>query len=228
MLLVLALGVIPPLLLLLYIYNLDKVEKEPLSLLAKLFFFGCLTTIGAVILETIGSAIVSRLFFNPLVYQFVMNFIVVACSEEGVKHFALRKATWRNPNFNYQFDAVLYGAVVSLGFAAAENVEYILGFGLSVAPIRAVTAIPLHCIVGVFMGHFYGLAKTAAIDGDQGRRKHYMFMSMLIPVLIHGFYDFAASYSGALMSLLFIVFIVALDIVAFILTKKYSRTDQPV
>ncbi len=229
MLLILSFALIPPIVLMVWVYRLDKIEKEPPSLLLRLFIYGCLTTIAAALLEMVGFAIIQRLaYISPLIYQIIGNFIIVACAEEGVKHFALRKGTWRHPAFNYQFDAVLYGAIVSLGFAAAENVKYVLGFGLSVAPIRAVTAIPLHCIVGIFMGHFYGLAKTASIDMNAAQQKHYMIMSMLIPVLIHGFYDFVASYGVVFMTILFYAFIIILDMIAFRLVRKYSRTDQPV
>ena len=66
------------------------------------------------------------------------------------------KFSWRNPNFNYLFDAVVYAVFVSLGFAAFENIKYVFTYGLSVALTRAVTAVPGHLSFSVFMGIFYG------------------------------------------------------------------------
>lgn len=228
MTLILLIGVLPCILLILYIYHLDKVEKEPLGLLIKLFFFGCLTTIGAALLETVGEGILNAIYPYPksLTYNLIMYFIIVGISEEGLKHFALRKGTWYHPAFDYRFDAVVYAAVVSLGFAAAENVKYILGFGLSVAPIRAVTAIPLHCIVGVFMGHYYGQARFYDRRGRYAISSFYMFLSLFVPVLLHGFYDFCASGNSRSLSALFVLFVILLDIVALISVNRYAKNDK--
>ena len=45
------LAVLPTAVLLCIIYKADKVEKEPLGLMAAVFFFGAMTTISAVFLE---------------------------------------------------------------------------------------------------------------------------------------------------------------------------------
>ena len=55
-----------------------------------------------------------------------------------------------------------------------------------------------------------------------------MFLSMFVPVILHGFYDLCASSQSAVASLLWLALVVILDIVAFVCIRKYSRTDQPV
>ena len=225
-------ALLPPVILLFFIWKQDTIEKEPPKLLAKLFFFGCLTTFAAMVLEMIGDAILNAVFgsaVNSVIAQIIMYFIVVAWSEEGVKRFVLRRVTWKNPAFNYRFDAVVYAVFVSLGFAALENIEYVFGFGgLAVAGIRAITAIPLHCIAGIFMGHYYGEAKMSEHQGDHARYRKFMFLSLLVPILIHGFYDFCASSESGLMTLIYWIFVIILDIIAFVSVKKYSRTDAPI
>lgn len=225
---VLIASLLPPAILLYIIYQQDKIEKEPPKLLATIFLFGALSTIAASILETIGGSIMMRtgLPESSYLYQLIMNFIVIACSEEYVKYRAMRMKTWNNPEFNYRFDGVVYGVFAALGFAAAENLLYVMGFGLGIAPLRAVTAIPLHCIAGVFMGHHYGMVKYLESRGDtQGAGRH-RTLSFLIPVLIHGFYDFAASYDSDFLSLAFFVFVIVIDIIAIRSVKAYSRTDD--
>lgn len=230
MLYILFLGMIPAVLLIIYIYHLDSIEREPVGLLLKLFLFGGLTTIPAGILEEIGVAIMNRIpgLYGTLGYAVLEYFVVVGIAEEGCKHFALRKTTWYDPNFNFRFDGVVYSISVSLGFAAFENVMYILNFGLGVAPIRAVTAIPMHCITGIFMGHYYGQAKYAEFHHLWSRETFYWVFSMLIPVLLHGFYDFAASSEDQLLCTLFFIYVVVLDIVAFVSLKRYAREDAMV
>lgn len=221
-------AVLPPVILLLYIWKLDSIEKEPPGLLAKLFIFGCIITVGALILESLGEAVMTVVFGDKttVITGLIMYFIVVAWSEEGLKRLVLRRVTWKNPAFDYRFDAIVYAVFVSLGFAALENVVYVFGGGLPVAGIRAVTAIPLHAIAGVFMGHYYGEAKLAEVNGDHSSCRKYMFLSLLIPILIHGFYDFAASSESLLMSAIFFAFVIVIEIFAFKRVRKYAAADM--
>lgn len=227
---ILILGVVPAILLLVYIYHLDKVEPEPPWLLLRLFIFGGLTTLAAGFLEEIGIRILDLFPLDPrgVPYLLIENFIVVGIAEEGMKHLALRKITWYHPAFNYRFDGVVYAATVALGFAAFENVMYILNFGLGVAPIRAVTAIPMHCICGIFMGHYYGEAKKAEDLHEWGRMEVFQTASVAVPVLLHGFYDFAAGSDDALLQVIFLLYVVILDLIAFFSVRRYAREDTMV
>lgn len=49
-----------------------------------------------------------------------------------MKLFFLYRRSWRDDNFNYKFDGVVYAVFVSLGFAAFENIMYVFSYGLSV------------------------------------------------------------------------------------------------
>ena len=222
-------GMLPALVLLYFIYKQDKIEKEPLGLLAKLFIAGGLMTISAGIAESIFIPIALNILGqagSKTLFLLVENFLIIALAEEGFKRLAMRTLTWKHPAFNYRFDGVVYGVAAALGFAAFENVMYIMGYGLGIAPVRAVTAIPLHCIAGVFMGHFYGMAKWCMNRGMVAEGKKAMRLSLLVPVLIHGFYDFAAMAGNETVAAGFLLFIVALDIFAISAVRKFSRNDQ--
>ncbi len=223
-------GLLPCIVLMQYIYRADKVEKEPLGLLLKIFFFGALTTIPAIILEKIGMVILNMLPIRSESALFIAlkMFIVVACSEEFVKRLNASRWTWRNPAFNYRFDGVVYCVMASLGFAAAENIMYIVGYGLVVAPIRAVTSIPLHCICGVFMGHFYGQSKYYSAREMKRESTRNMRLSILVPVLIHGFYDFCATYGRGNLIAVFFIFIIVMDVIAINSVRKYAGEDEAV
>ena len=222
-------GVLPALILLYFIYRQDRIEKEPIGLLAKLFIVGGLMTIPAGIAESFFIPIAARILAPGGVttaFLLVENFLIIALAEEGFKRLAMKRLTWRHPAFNYRFDGVVYGVAAALGFAAFENVMYIMGYGLAVAPVRAVTAIPLHCIAGVFMGHYYGMAKYFLSRGMEAASRRNMRLSLLIPILIHGFYDFAAMAGNEAVAAGFLLFIVVLDIIAISAVRRYSRTDQ--
>lgn len=225
----LSLALLPAILLMLYIHKMDKIEKEPFGLLAKLVIFGALTTISAVILENIGDAILGAILpESSIPYIFLENFFVVAAAEEAGKYFVLKKTTWKNPAFNYTFDAVVYAVAASLGFAALENVLYVFDGGLSVAILRAFTSIPGHTIFGVFMGCYYGMAKKAELAFNQDAMKKYLRHALIVPLLAHGFYDYCLTVGSTLMLLVFAVYDIALAVYAFRLVKKLSATDSPV
>ena len=57
MLYVLMIGMIPAIALIVYIYHLDSVEREPVGLIMKLFFLGGISTVIASLLEELGEFI---------------------------------------------------------------------------------------------------------------------------------------------------------------------------
>lgn len=209
-----------------YIFAKDHVEKEPAGLLVKLFLLGCLSTVMAIVLETLGMRVLAALGLTGTLLIVVENFLVVGLAEEFSKRFMLRIGSWKDPAFNYLFDGVVYGVFVALGFAGLENIGYIMGFGLEVAPIRGLAAIPLHAICGMFMGHFYGLEKAYTLAGFTMVARRARFLSLFIPVLIHGFYDFAASMQTEAYMYVWMGFVVVMDIIAATMVNKYARGDQ--
>ena len=138
-----AAALLPAIYLMRYIYRKDTVEKEPPMLLMSLLIYGVIAALISIILENIGTKVLDSLMDQSTVgYTLVLAFAVVAVVEEGAKFAMLKRRTWNDMNFNYRFDGIVYAVFVSLGFAAFENIGNVLGYGLSVAPARALLAIP--------------------------------------------------------------------------------------
>lgn len=221
-------ALLPPLVLLIQIYRMDKVEKEPKGLIVKLFFFGVLTTIPAALVESLAEGVLPGILTpKTVLYILVENFLGVALVEELVKYIALKGVSWNHPAFNYTFDGIVYAVSVSIGFAAAENILYVQDGGLATAAIRAVTSIPGHCIFAIYMGVAYSLAKYYETRGDLMLRQKYLRHAILIPMLLHGFYDFCASMESGTWTMVFLVFIIILDVVAFRKVRAMEREDRP-
>ncbi len=220
----------PAIFLMYYIYKQDKVEPEPGGLLWACVGRGVLAALCSIILEMIGQRLlgISRISQDSVAYTIILAFAIVAVAEEGMKYFFLYRRTWRDPNFNYRFDGIVYAAFVSLGFAAFENVEYVLQYGLSVALPRAVLSIPGHLGFSVVFGYFYGRAKLAADMGHPGKARANIIAGYLLAVFLHGTYDSCAMIRTQTANTLFIVFVVVMYIVIFRLIRKESRTDRPV
>ncbi len=221
-----AAAVIPAIFLLVKVERADRLEKESTGLLVSLVLFGIASTAVASLLERVGMAILDSVFpYESLLYNVLLYFVVVALSEEAAKYVLLKRRTWRNPEFNCQFDGVVYGVFVSLGFALWENIGYVAMYGLSTAVIRAVTAVPGHACFGVFMGAWYGMAKRREGAGDYAGAKRMRTRSLLVPALLHGFYDFAASSESEIMNLVFFGFVIIMFITAYRLVKHVSAND---
>ncbi len=219
----LSLALLPAAALLYYIYRMDTVEKEPWRLLCSLLAFGCLCALPAAGLEWLGLRLLAGIK-DPKLYTLLEAFAVVALAEEGCK-FAFLSTTWKHKAFNYRFDAIVYAVCVSLGFAALENVLYVLRYGFATGLLRAVTSVPGHCFFGVFMGYWFGKAKYARFYGLPFYRGM-LLLSALIPIGLHGLYDYLCFQSDSfLFVLLFYLFLAAFFCGAIHCVKNASQHD---
>ena len=218
-------AILPAILLITYIYRHDKVEKEPMGLLVKLFFCGVFCAIPAIILELIADeVIIVELNIQTQFEYGVITALFVGLIEEGCKFFFLYRKTWKNREFNYTFDGIVYAVTISLGFAAIENIIYVFSYGLSLALTRALTAIPGHMCFAVFMGYFYSLAKKNRYSG----KNKFLFLSYFVAVLLHTIYDAILLVDSEISSIVFMVFIIVLYFVVYKKIKKASRNDAHV
>lgn len=222
-------AVIPAVFLMRYIYRKDKMEKEPDYLLFNLVVQGVLAALCSIVLESIGEALLPHFISTESSwYVIVLAFLVVAGAEEGTKFFFMKRATWKDPNFNYRFDAIVYAAFVSLGFAAFENISYVFSFGITVAPLRAILSIPGHLGFSVFMGFFYGRAKLASDRGEEAACRRNLRLAVLSAVFLHGFYDACAMLETTGSTLLFLAFVAFMYIVVIRMIRRESATDARV
>ncbi|WP_452226207.1 PrsW family intramembrane metalloprotease [Lacinutrix cladophorae] len=183
----LALAIAPVFLIILYIYYNDKYDKEPKLLLFYSFLLGAIvsilvTTILYVISDyTIPIAIAGN---TSVLQLFIKAFFIVALIEEFSKYIIVRYFAQPNKAFNEQFDGIVYAVMVSMGFAATENIMYVLQGGIETALLRAFTAVPAHATFAVLMGYFMGKAKFS------NNRMILNLLGLLLAILFHGAYDF--------------------------------------
>ena len=220
-------ALLPAAVLLVKVYRMDQAEKEPPRLLWKLVLFGALSGIAAGAAEVVLGRVLSG--FLPsytLLYQVLENFLVVALVEELCKFAPVRLFAWRHPAFNYRFDAVVYAMFSALGFAALENVLYVMDGGLVTAVSRALLSVPGHAFFALYMGIYLGDAKLAEVRGDAYMRGHFMRLAIVVPVLLHGFWDFSLSVGGGLMTALFYLFVLAFFVDAYRKLRFAAGSDE--
>ncbi len=224
-------GFVPTAVLIIYLFCLDTIEKEPPLLLGKLFLVEGVLTMLIVAYVELALMAVLGLFLeeDTVAYRIVENLLCVALVEEGFKYAVLRKFTWKHPAFNYRFDGIIYAAVTALGFAAFENFSYISSYGFGVALTRMVSAVPGHCVDGILMGIFYGKAKQFDAQGNRALAARNCRLAILAPIAEHGFYDFFANTGeSALSALLFYAYVFILNAVVFVLVWRLAQKDEAI
>ena len=222
-----AAAVIPAVVLMVKVYQSDRIEKESSALLWSLVRAGVLSALLALVEEVIGQAVLNR--FLPADdprYDVIMYFVVVAISEESSKYIFMKRESWNHPEYNCLYDGVMYAVFTSLGFALWENIQYVLSYGFGTALVRAVTAIPGHASFGVFMGVFYGLAKKYDYAGEKGKSLLMRVLAIIAPVLMHGSYDYLATRAEASGDVSFLGFVIVLFIIAFLLVHVMAKNDR--
>ncbi|MBO5747296.1 MAG: PrsW family intramembrane metalloprotease [Clostridia bacterium] len=252
-----AAALLPAVVLCIYVFSKDRVEKEPIGLLLLLLVLGAATCFPAAEIEEIVITAIDK-FFMPYtvnvggvnflygdtfkLYNACKYFIGVALVEEGLKWAVLLLVTKNNKNLNSLFDGLIYAIFVSLGFAALENVMYVFRLGLSNAALRAVTAVPGHMFDAVFMGYYYSMwqmHRRARVVEGKLKNMHlinqnapefpvakFLVLSLLVPVLAHGAYDYCCTVGTTGAMIAFIALLIFLYFYCFGKIRKMSKQDM--
>ena len=222
-----AAAAIPAIFLMIKVYQSDHLEKESPALLYTLVKAGILSSLLALVEERVFCYVLDQFVEpNTVKYNVILYFCIVAIAEESSKYIFLRKNSWNNREFNCLYDGVVYAVFVSLGFALWENISYVLSYGFSTAVVRAVTAIPGHACFGVFMGVFYGIAKKYDYAGDTAKRTLFGILTLLVPVLLHGSYDYIATMEQENAGWYYLAFVAVLFVFSYVLVGNMSKRDE--
>ena len=85
-----SLAVLPAVALLIYVYKMDKKEKEPTKFLWRLFRWGVFIIIPTYLIESILDFFVEAItIVGSIPYAILDAFIVAACTEELLKYYCI-------------------------------------------------------------------------------------------------------------------------------------------
>ena len=218
-----AAAVLPAFIILIYSYKQDSFPEPP-KIVFKTFLFGCATVLGIDLIISELDAF-SENNLNGETYNFFDTFIRAAFVEEFFKFCVIVFYCTRKTAFDEPMDGLVYGVAASLGFAAYENIGYVLYFykepSFEIAIFRAFTAVPMHALCGIMMGF---LISKCIFE----KKNNYMnlILALLIPVSMHGFYNFCFTselISYQLAYILLLIFTI-ITIMVFKNLKKKQKT----
>ncbi len=208
----------PVFIILFYIYFRDKYDKEPIGLLVKAVVAGLVIVLPVIFVERLLMGLMPSM--DKVGSAAYHAFVVAATTEEVFKFLALYLLVWKSPSFNEKFDGIVYAVFVSLGFAAVENIMYVTDGGMQTALMRALTAVPAHALFGVTMGYYMGIARMY----DE-LRKPYLWKAILVPILLHGIYDFILMVEVGWLLTFFVPYVIVLYVLGMKKLKVLSNAS---
>jgi len=135
---------------------------------------------------------------NPWAAQGLHSLFGVALPEETVKILVIAMVSaWRKP-FSDPMDTVVYGAAAGLGFAAYENLTYLIqhvDMWQSLAALRSVLTVPFHGALGIIAGAYLAIARSGTALGAHRHHRDWARITSRIlvlagPVGLHAAFDF--------------------------------------
>ena len=214
------LAILPVSCFMIWIYYKDKYDKEPILTLVKYFLVGILVSILCIFIELYFNYLN---IFNGLASYIYVAFFVTAFTEEGVKSIILIPMLLGEKDFNEKLDGIIYSIILSLGFATVENIIYLMkervDLSLGLAITRGLISIPSHIMFAITMGYYISKYKFAK---DNNKKIKYLFYAVIIPILLHGVFDFILMIGYRWAIIVFIVYVIFLWKINLDKLDKYS------
>ena len=201
-----------------FMYTRDRYEPEPRRLIIKTFLLGAVLVVPVIFVELLGGLLLPP-STDPLVL-FLHFLLVVALVEESSKYLAVRVSVYRSSHFNEPMDGLVYGAMAGLGFAAPENLLYVLSRGAALGVIRGVLSVPGHALWGALIGYYLARQKLE-LKHRAGLR------GLLFAVILHATFDYGLVAAETLIGILIASMVVIAGWVIFFRLKKTALEVSP-
>ncbi len=196
----------PVIAIIIFIYWKDKLDKEPKKLLFYSFLMGILSIVVTLIISYVINGF-SLEHSDDTNYRSLLSCILgIGLVEEFSKFIFVRFYCYKKDAFNEPFDGITYAVMVSMGFAALENILYVFDNGMGIGIARMFTAVPAHAVFAIIMGYYLGIQKIH-------HKKYAGIIGLFLAAIIHGLYDyflFNLEYNSMFLIYWFILFILSI------------------
>lgn len=186
---------LPPIFYLWWITTFERKAESP-AVVVGLFVFGA---VGAVAYNSLVTPFIAHDLFwidNALLTALTRVVLLVALPGETLRWLVLIFVCHRFVRYDHPMAGVVLGASLGLGFAAVENIGYILvnlERWQTVAFVRAVVTVPVHGALGAIAGIYVARARFRLVKGYPHPWRAY-FRAWLVPVILHAVYDFPFAF----------------------------------
>ncbi len=226
-----ALALLPPFVWLLFYLKEDR-HPEPKHLIFLTFIAGIVSALAAVVVElgVFGRPPVFNGFFHRFMPTVLaMPFVVftgVGLIEEYLKYAAVKFAVLSRADFDEPIDAMIYMVTAALGFAAIENVLFLVPVlersflsGFELTTNRFLGANLLHALSSAIVG--YALARHMFSPW----RKHAVAGGILLAGALHTLFNYFIIIKDAVPTS-FLLIILLLFLMAVVVLVEFERLKK--
>jgi len=183
-------GFLPSFVWLLYFLKKDD-HQEPKLVIVEVFILGMISTFLAFVLQ---KAFIANSIWPELVNQDNFSFwLILAFIEEVSKFLFLYFRLSHEKEFDEIVDAMIYMVIISLGFAALENILYISQISPFQSPAifnlttnRFLGATLIHALSSAFCGYFWALSLLY-----RQNHKLLVFSGLLSATVLHTLFNYS-------------------------------------
>lgn len=177
----LILAIVPSFIWLMFYLRKDA-HPEPNWMIIKVFLYGALAVVPAMIAE-IG--------LNKITQSLIIILLGATIIEEIAKYLVIRRVVFPSPELDEPVDLMLYMIISALGFAALENLLFLLNPQLSsplsllgITTVRFLTAVFIHTLSSGIFGYF--LAKNYF---RPSKKRTFSWLGFLLAIALHASYN---------------------------------------
>jgi len=185
-------GILPAIIWLWFWLKEDRLHPEPRRLIILTFLAGMAIVVLALPLEQLAHYSFKQLGLLSAFDGFLLLF-VWALVEEYTKYLAAKKTALSRKEFNEPIDAMIYLITAALGFAALENVIFLLEVtnnyglwgGVVTGNLRFAGATLVHILSSAAVG-----SSVAFCFFRKNICKRNIFLGLMLGTLLHAFFNY--------------------------------------
>lgn len=178
-------GVLPALLWLWFWLKQERTEKEPKKIITAVFILGMISVVFVIPFQK---------FIRSYGFDQYTELTLWAGAEELIKYLVVLIILWNTKFINRPIDWAIYLVTAALGFAALENVMFLLQpfstgdtvVGLLTGSLRFLGSTLLHSIASAIIGIALGLSFYL----DYFFRKIYLLIGIILATALHTAFNF--------------------------------------
>lgn len=211
-------ALIPMIIYLIFIWRLDRYEREPFGKVLKHFLWGAFGAVFfGVILATFLNSTAELFIPNQTVISFISVVIIAPLAEESVKAVYLLRS-FRKNHFDNLTDGLVYGGAIGLGFGMTENLMYFTTYDetfaqwVSIVITRSIFSAVMHAIATATVGAFLAKAKFTL----SSKKYIYPIIGILLAMFFHATWNFSLTFEFTYyLGLIFMVFLITSFFIIF-------------
>jgi protease PrsW len=204
-------AIIPMFIYLIFIWRLDRYEREPFGKVFKHFLWGAIGAVFfGIIISNFLNSTAELLISSEDSIIFISAVIVAPFAEELVKALYLFRS-FRKNYFDNITDGLVYGGAIGLGFGMTENLMYFTTYDdtlsqwISIVITRSIFSAVMHAIATATVGAFLAKAKFSLSSS----KYLYPIIGISLAMFFHATWNFSLTFEFTYyLGLLFMIFLI--------------------